>query len=378
MTTTISYKIEHQGELRRLPAGYSYAQIIEASRSMFAIQQPIQFKWCDADGDLITLSSQNELADAQEYAKSLQWKTIRLRLAFIVEKPQDKKKRKQNKKKNGDGKLQEPQADGKLQEPQAEPATAEHHLKVLALDRSGSMASFGSEMQSGVDTFLQQSLKNKPEANTISVSILAFDDKVEIPLQAAILDESVCVKQQWIEPRGMTALRDGIKRAIDTADELVASERNEITSKTCEIVIFTDGAENCSHEISECDLNRLIKDRTNQGYVFTFLAANQNAIAAASQLGIGAGRAMTCSGDREHQQAAWKACTESPMRTPFSAQQRMTSCSTVDASRYHKPSGAPAVPAMVWQASHVAGATAVAGAVAGGLFGFGRASSQGF
>jgi uncharacterized protein YegL len=321
----IAIKIEYHGELRRLPrpnaSEHTFKDISQASSHAFNIDpgSSLSFEWRDTDGDVITFNTQDEFEAALDHAHAEKWKTLRLTLRVHEDTEQ----------------ASEPQPD---LEPEVKGSMSEHHLKVLALDRSGSMASFGSEMRDGVNTFLEESLKNKEASNTISVSVVTFDHTIEEPLATTLLDETVSIQPEWISPRGCTALLDGIKHAINAADQQVESSDNNITADTTEIVIFTDGQENSS-KISSHELNQLIQDRTKKGYVFTFLAANQDAIATAAQIGIGAGRAMTCSGDREHQQAAWSAVTATPMRAAFSSSIRNQSCSVQDASRYNVQHG---------------------------------------
>ena len=94
-------------------------------------------------------------------------------------------------------------------------------------------------------------------------------------------------------------------------------------------VIFTDGMENASTKISQNDLQKLIKKYKKDGWTFTFLAANQDAIASGASFGFDAGRSMTSSVGR--QMSSWKACA-SPMK--FSPAVRLASASVRDQQQY--------------------------------------------
>ena len=94
-------------------------------------------------------------------------------------------------------------------------------------------------------------------------------------------------------------------------------------------VIFTDGMENASTKISQIDLQKLIKKYKKDGWTFTFLAANQDAIASGASFGFDAGRSMTSSVGR--QMSSWKACA-SPMK--FSPAVRLASASVRDQQQY--------------------------------------------
>ena len=88
--------------------------------------------------------------------------------------------------------------------------------------------------------------------------------------------------------------------------------------------------ENASTKISQNDLQKLIKKyKKINGWTFTFLAANQDAIASGASFGFDAGRSMTSSVGR--QMSSWKACA-SPMK--FSPAVRQASASVRDQQQY--------------------------------------------
>ncbi|HTW06131.1 MAG TPA: hypothetical protein VME46_01380, partial [Acidimicrobiales bacterium] len=57
--------------------------------------------------------------------------------------------------------------------------------------------------------------------------------------------------------------------------------------------VVTDGLENSSHEWSRDKVMAAVKERSDAGWHFTFLGANQDAIREGGQLGVGAAAAMT-------------------------------------------------------------------------------------
>jgi hypothetical protein len=59
------------------------------------------------------------------------------------------------------------------------------------------------------------------------------------------------------------------------------------------IVILTDGFENTSKKYTKLHINDLITEKKNLGWNFVFLAANQDAIQSAGELGIPEGSALT-------------------------------------------------------------------------------------
>merc|ERR1712166_923376 len=132
-------------------------------------------------------------------------------------------------------------------------------IKVICLDRSGSMSSFGNEIKSGVDSYLKEINQNH---GNIKWSTITFDDIIETPVNNQRLTNESELKSTWIEPRGCTALRDGILASIECAESMINKNNDTLRpAKTVgiEIVIFTDGMENASEKISQPELTSMIK-----------------------------------------------------------------------------------------------------------------------
>ena len=184
--------------------------------------------------------------------------------------------------------------------------TTDLEIKVICLDRSGSMSSFGNEIKSGVDSYLKEINQNN---GNVKWSTITFDDIIETPVNNQRLTNKSELKSTWIEPRGCTALRDGILASIECAESMINKNNDTLRpAKTVgiEIVIFTDGMENASEKISQHELTSMIKKYKLKGWIFTFLAANQDAVATGSRFGFDAGRSMTSSAGAGHQNFAWK------------------------------------------------------------------------
>ena len=98
---------------------------------------------------------------------------------------------------------------------------------MLCLDRSGSMVSFGSEVQEGVNEYLSdiQTLHSN-----IRWSVVTFDDEIEIPVRNKKVTASSTLNKTWTTPRGCTALRDGILSSIKIAEEMVKESDSHKTS----------------------------------------------------------------------------------------------------------------------------------------------------
>ncbi|MDF1789861.1 MAG: hypothetical protein P1U82_28640, partial [Verrucomicrobiales bacterium] len=88
-------------------------------------------------------------------------------------------------------------------------------------------------------------------------------------------------------PRGSTALLDAIGRTIIELGKKLAATPEEQRPGQVIVAIFTDGFENASREFDVHKINDLItQQRNDYNWQFLFLAANEDAIATAAQLGI--------------------------------------------------------------------------------------------
>jgi len=105
----------------------------------------------------------------------------------------------------------------------ADPAAVDLQLKVLCLDRSGSMVSFGTEVQEGVNVYLNDIQKLH---SNIRWSVVTFDDEIEIPVRNKKVTASSTLKETWTTPRGCTALRDGILSSIQIAEQMIKEKKN--------------------------------------------------------------------------------------------------------------------------------------------------------
>jgi hypothetical protein len=158
---------------------------------------------------------------------------------------------------------------------------------VFVVDRSGSMSSIAADMRGGLDTFIAEQKKLPGEC---TVSLSQFDDRYETIYAGKPIDS---VPPLELVPRGATALLDAVGRTIDAAGaRLAAIQESDRPSKIL-FVIVTDGAENASHEYSRARINEMIKTQQEKySWEFVFLGANQDAFAAAQDLGIRGAAAM--------------------------------------------------------------------------------------
>lgn len=152
------------------------------------------------------------------------------------------------------------------------------------LDRSGSMAPMTEAAITGFNAFLQQQLDEPGDAN---LTLLLFDNEFLHPNQRTPLQEVRPLDATVYVPRGRTSLLDAIGQTIDELGKTLAKESEKKRPGKVIVVIYTDGYENSSTRYSLGKINEMIThQREKYGWEFMFLAANQDAIATAAQMGI--------------------------------------------------------------------------------------------
>lgn len=142
----------------------------------------------------------------------------------------------------------------------------------LVVDRSGSMQSIKEEAEGGIRKFLadQAALSGVK----VKVSLYQFDAEYEHvygPVKAAK------VPPYELEPRGMTALYDGVGKGIEDTKATVAAAPAGKSPDKVVVVIMTDGAENSSREHTARSVKQLVDAQKAAGWEFVFLAGDLSA-----------------------------------------------------------------------------------------------------
>lgn len=152
---------------------------------------------------------------------------------------------------------------------------------VLVLDRSRSMQSCVRETESGAAELIQD---QKSHPGQVSVSYYRFDTFVERVYEGVDINEVGAIK---VEPRGMTALYDGIGFAIDQTGQRLAKMPESERPGLVVVAIMTDGGENASQEYSQSVIRDKVKHQTEKyGWQFMFLGANQDSFLVGGNLGF--------------------------------------------------------------------------------------------
>jgi len=169
---------------------------------------------------------------------------------------------------------------------------------ICILDRSPSMTSIIDETIVGLNTFLDEQKQIEGSENDI-MKIIQFETGCETVFENTVS----CIEhfnRETYKPQGFgTALYDAIGLTInDELDHLAESSKNRV-DKTL-VVILTDGQENSSNKFHQQQIKRMITEMEEDfSWNFVFLAANQDAVFTANNIGISKGSAMNFNANDE-------------------------------------------------------------------------------
>jgi uncharacterized protein YegL len=162
----------------------------------------------------------------------------------------------------------------------------------MLVDRSGSMASMGTEVADGCNAFLDGQREGDAKTGVPTHVIFStFDDKYETVHNTPLTDLHA-ITQDEIAPRGLTALYDAIGRCVDEA--IAANDARTLPFEKVVVFILTDGVENSSKQHQKNDITLRIKRLENEfKWEFYFAAANQDAMTTGTALGCKASQCLT-------------------------------------------------------------------------------------
>ncbi|MGZ8317570.1 MAG: hypothetical protein ACXWVD_00575 [Telluria sp.] len=158
-------------------------------------------------------------------------------------------------------------------------------------DRSGSMESIRADVIGGFNRFVAEQQAEPGEAR---LTYCQFDAMYEVVYTACPLSAVPPLTEATFVPRGSTALYDAIGRTLNEQGARIAAEG---WAELVVVQIITDGMENASREFGAAQVKSMIEHAEKHGWVFLFLAANQDAFASGAALGISGGTTASYSAD---------------------------------------------------------------------------------
>jgi Mg-chelatase subunit ChlD len=184
----------------------------------------------------------------------------------------------------------------------------------FVLDRSGSMASIASDVIGGFNTFLAE---QQADGRDALMTFIQFDseDPHEMVTAGVPVAEMVELTPATFRPRGGTPLYDAMGHAI--VDATIREEQRRSANLAAEeilFVTFTDGEENQSVEYDRTKIFNLVQKRSEKGWSFAFLGANQNAYGESGAIGYSAASTQNFAADAQGTAAAFNSLSGSVVR----------------------------------------------------------------
>lgn len=156
----------------------------------------------------------------------------------------------------------------------------------IVLDASGSMSDIEDDTKGSFNSFIKA--QKAAEGKTV-LDIYQFSGEVRRIVEHVDLASFSDDLMARYTCSGCTALNDAVCTAIDTLGQEFAAMREEDRPENVLMVIITDGFENASRKFSSSDVKERIKHQTEKyNWEFQYLAANQDAFATGSAMGIAA------------------------------------------------------------------------------------------
>ena len=175
--------------------------------------------------------------------------------------------------------------------PQEKPSRIE---LVMILDRSGSMHGLEADTIGGFNAMIE---KEKKLGIDVRVTTVLFNDKIDRLYEHRAIQSVRPLTERTYETGGTTALLDAVGDTILRMEQSGAADRQ---GTKVIVVIITDGMENASHRYTYDKVKQMVeRQKAKYGWEFLFLGANMDAIAAASDIGICADRAVTYQSDQQ-------------------------------------------------------------------------------
>lgn len=156
-----------------------------------------------------------------------------------------------------------------------------HNL--IILDESGSMSSIYRPALTGVNETLQtiRGAQDEHKDQEHFVTLVAFDSSHYNQIYAHVpATEATDITEEQYRPGGCTPLYDAMGRSIN---EL---RPNVVKGDVVLVTVITDGYENASREYNDRAIKSLVETLKKEGWVFTYIGANQDVEAVATSMSI--------------------------------------------------------------------------------------------
>lgn len=157
---------------------------------------------------------------------------------------------------------------------------------MIILDRSGSMAAIGRAAVEGFNETLagiRSAQKKYADTQEHYVSLVTFCScKIEHVFDKTSLKDARPLRMEDYEPCCYTPLYDAMGFTLTDMYKYV----KDMEDRMVVVTVITDGMENDSKEYDASAIRSLITKLRSEGWTFTYMGANQDAILEARKIGI--------------------------------------------------------------------------------------------
>lgn len=158
---------------------------------------------------------------------------------------------------------------------------------LIILDESGSMSSIAAQALEGANETLQTiraAQQENPDDHQM-ITFVTFDTGANRPFVRTIIDTEKIENVEDLtpaqyQPNGCTPIYDAMGLSITALRELVKEGDHVL------VTVITDGFENSSQYFNAEMVKELVESLSTQGWVFTYIGANQDSGQTAAGLGI--------------------------------------------------------------------------------------------
>jgi len=161
--------------------------------------------------------------------------------------------------------------------------TKVHNL--IIVDASGSMGSIYQQALTGMNETIKtiRSVQENDSSVEQYLTLLSFSnggERLQYVYDNVAIDTAKDITEKDYELRGCTALYDAIGISVTELRKSVSKEDKAL------VTIITDGYENDSRKWNSWEVKQLIDELRTQGWVFTYIGANQDVEAEAHKMGV--------------------------------------------------------------------------------------------
>ena len=150
------------------------------------------------------------------------------------------------------------------------------------LDESGSMSSVQEETVEGIRDYIKE-LKTDPSPTIMRLQKFN-SEHFSVSYDFEDINQVTEMTYDEYSPNGLTPLLDSVGRTIEETSNYI--ETNCADKPNVIITIMTDGFENASSDYSHSKIKKMIAEKQNLGWEFTYMGANHDSWAVASHFGL--------------------------------------------------------------------------------------------